>query len=293
MDDRDARWDRDGVHDVHRRIRGVLDRHPGTAAFGEVWIGPVDRFARYLRPDELHFAFHFALTGAAFEASALRAAVDSTLEAARVSESAPTWALSNHDVVREVTRYGNGRVGTARAPAMILFTLALPGITFVYNGAELGLPSDFSIPHDCLTDPTWERTGHAELGRDHCRVPLPWTGDRPPYGFTTASDTWLPMPRTWGGLTVQAQEADPGSTLNLYREAIRIRHSWPAAPAAEVHWTSALDGCLEFWREDGPVRCMINTSRRSVPLARGEVILSSGPIDGHLLPPDTAVWLQR
>src|SRR5690606_18279771 len=149
----------------------------------------------------LHFAFHFALTGAAFDARALREAIDSTLEAARVSGAAPTWALSNHDVVREVTRYGNGAVGTARARAMLLVTLALPGIAFLYNGAELGLPSDFAIPHDRLTDPTWDRTGHAEMGRDHCRVPIPWEGDRPPYGFSIAADTWLPMPEGWPHLT--------------------------------------------------------------------------------------------
>lgn len=292
VDSRDARWDRPGVHDVHRRIRRVLDEHPGTVAFGEVWIGPVDRFARYLRPDELHFAFHFALTGAAFDAHAIRTAIDSTIEAALASDSAPTWALSNHDVVREVTRYGNGTVGTARARAMILLTLALPGIAFIYNGAELGLPSDYSIPHDRLTDPTWERTDHAEMGRDHCRVPLPWSGDQPPYGFSDSDATWLPMSETWLGLTVEAQNADPGSTLALYRDAIRIRHSWPAPATPAVHWTSGLDGCLEFRREDGPIVCMINTSRRSVPMPDHDVVLSSGPLDGGLLPPDTAVWLQ-
>ncbi len=293
VDPRDARWDRPGVHDVHRRIRRVLDDYPGTAAFGEVWIGPVDRFARYLRADELHFAFHFALTGAPFEADAIRSAIDSTLDAARASGSAPTWALSNHDVVREVTRYGNGAVGTARARAMLLATLALPGIAFIYNGAELGLPSEFSIPRDRLTDPTWDRTDHAELGRDHCRVPLPWSGDRPPYGFSGADDTWLPMPENWSGLTVEAQAADPDSTLALYRQAIRIRHSWPTPTTPEVHWTSTPDGCLGFWREDGPVVCMINASRRSVPLLDGKVVLSSAPLDAGFLPPDTAVWLQR
>ena len=293
VDPRDARWDRPGVHEIHRHIRRVVDDYPGAVTFGEVWVGPVDRFARYLRPDELHFAFHFALTGASFEASAIRSAIDSTLDAARAANSAPTWALSNHDVVREVTRYGNGAAGTARARAMLLATLALPGITFIYNGAELGLPSELSIPHDRLTDPTWERSGHAELGRDHCRVPLPWSGDRPPYGFSETKDTWLPMPENWSNLTVQAQNADPASTLALYRDAIRVRHSWPAPVTPEVQWTSTFDGCLVFSRADGPIVCMINASRRPVPLPHGDVVLCSGPLDGDLLPPDTSVWLQR
>ena len=293
VDDRDARWDRPGVHDVHRRIRRVVDEYPGAVTFGEVWVGPVDRFARYLRADELHFAFHFALTGAPFEAGAIREAIDSTLEAARVSGAAPTWALSNHDVVREVTRYGGGAVGTARARAMLLVELALPGIAFVYNGAELGLPSDFSIPHDRLTDPTWERSGHAEMGRDNCRVPIPWDGDRPPYGFSASDDTWLPMPDSWSTLTVAAQGDDPGSTLSLYRRAIGIRQSWTATGASSVHWEDELDGCQAFWREGTGILCMINTSPRPVPLPDGDVVLASGPLDGRQLPPDTTVWLQR
>jgi len=310
VDERDVRWDRPDVHEVHRRIRRVLDDHPGTAAFGEVWVGDVDRFSAYLRPDELHFAFHFALTSAPFEAGAVREAIESSLEAARAAGSVPTWALSNHDVVREVTRYGNGVPGRARARAMALVTLALPGIAFVYNGAELGLPSDYSIPHDRLTDPTWDRTGHAEMGRDHCRVPLPWEGDEPPYGFSTTADTWLPMPEGWGRFTVESQLEDPGSTLSLYRAAIEIRQSWTAGAVAgdagagagaadqtSVAWYGAPSDCLAFRRADGVV-CALNASDRSVPLPAGEVLLASGPLptagpDGDaVLPPDTAVWLR-
>ncbi len=296
VDPRDARWDRPGVHDIHRRIRSVVDEYPGAVTFGEVWVGPVDRFARYLRADELHFAFHFALTGAPFDAGAVRAAVESTLEASRISGSTPTWALSNHDVVREVTRYGNGAPGTARARAMLLVELALPGIAFLYNGAELGLPSDFSIPHDRLTDPTWERSGHAEMGRDHCRVPIPWEGPEPPYGFSTSPDTWLPMPGNWGRLTVESQLEDPGSMLSLYRAAIEIRHAWSGPDTASVDWYGAPSGCLAFRRGDGVV-CALNASTRSVPLPDGDVVLASGPLASHpptgaVLPPDTAVWLR-
>lgn len=291
MDDRDVRWDRPGVHDVHRRIRSIVDVYPGAVTFGEVWVGQVDRFAAYLRPDELHFAFHFALTGAPFEAGAIREAISSSLEASRVAGSTPTWALSNHDVVREVTRYGNGTTGIARARAMLMVELALPGITFVYAGAELGLPSDYSIPHDRLTDPTWERTGHAEMGRDHCRVPIPWEGDAPPYGFSPTADTWLPMPLGWGPFTVEVQLGERGSTLSLYRAAIEIRQSWPGPVGPEVDWYGAPSGCLAFRRSDGVV-CALNASDRAVPRPDGEVLLASGPIPGSTLPPDTAVWLR-
>lgn len=291
VDERDTRWDRPGVHQVHRRIRSVVDEYPGAATFGEVWVGPVERFAAYLRTDELHFAFHFALTEAPFEAEAVRQAISSSLEASRVADSTPTWALSNHDVVREVTRYGNGAVGTDRARAMLLVELALPGIAFIYNGAELGLPSDFTIPHDRLTDPTWARSGHAELGRDHCRVPIPWEGTAPPFGFSDTADTWLPLPESWAGRTVEQQDQDPRSVLSLYRDAIRIRQSWRGAARPTVRWLSAPDGSLAFGRDGDEVVCMLNASREAVQLPEGEVLLASGPLDGRGLPADTAVWL--
>ena len=84
---------------------------------------------------------------------------------------------------REVTRYGGGEIGLRRARAMAMLMLALPGTVFIYNGEELGLP-DVDLPDEVLQDPTWERSGHTERGRDKCRVPIPWSGDAPPFGFS-------------------------------------------------------------------------------------------------------------
>ena len=71
---------------------------------------------------------------------------------------------------REATRYGDGEIGLRRARAMAMVMLALPGAVFVYNGEELGLP-DVELPDEVLQDPTWERSGHTERGRDASRVP--------------------------------------------------------------------------------------------------------------------------
>lgn len=57
--------------------------------------------------------------------------------------------------------------------------LALPGTVFIYNGEELGLPDVLDLPDEVLQDPTWERSGRTERGRDKVRVPLPWSGDTP------------------------------------------------------------------------------------------------------------------
>ncbi len=75
---------------------------------------------------------------------------------------------------------------------MALVELALPGAVYLYNGEELGLP-DVDLPDDALQDPVWERSGRTERGRDGCRVPIPWEGGPPGFGFTTGTP-WLPMP---------------------------------------------------------------------------------------------------
>ena len=201
----------------------MLNDHPDAVTIGEIWVFDNEDFAKYLRPDELHLGFNFRLVRAEFDAVEIREAIENSLAAADLAGSPPTWSLSNHDVEREVSRYGDGATGLARARAMALVMLALPGAVFVYNGEELGLPN-VDLPDDVLQDPVWERSGREERGRDGCRVPMPWSGDSPPFGFSDTADTWLPMPPDWSGLTVEAQDGVAGSTLSLFRRAIELRH---------------------------------------------------------------------
>ena len=139
---------------------------------------------------------------AEFDAADIRDAIENTLAAAAIENATPTWTLENHDVERGPSRYGGGLGLEARAMAMV--TLALPGAVFVYNGQELGLPN-VELPDEALQDPDWERSGHTVRGRDGCRIPIPWSGDTPPFGFSTSPDTWLPMPPEWATLTVEKQ----------------------------------------------------------------------------------------
>ena len=114
--------------------------------------------------------------------------------------ASPTWVLSNHDVVRHVTRYGGGALGLGRARAATLLMLALPGAAYLYQGEELGLPEVDVCPTRCWQDPIWERSGHTRRGRDGCRVPLPWSGDarRRTGSGPVAGATWLPQPADLG-----------------------------------------------------------------------------------------------
>jgi alpha-glucosidase len=198
--------------------------------------------------------------------------------------------LSNHDRPRHVSRYGDGTVGTRRARAAALLQLALPGVAYLYNGDELGMP-DVDLPDAALQDPIWERSGHTERGRDACRIPVPWSGTEPPYGFSGRPDTWLPMPEGWGPLTAAAQAADDGSMLSLYRRALALRAASPVVRGDGVEWLPAPAGCLAFRRPGGLV-CLVNLSAAPIPLPEGEVLLASDPVAGGTLGVDTAVWLR-
>lgn len=286
----DPRFDDDGVHDIHRMVRKVLDGYPGTMAVGEIWVTDNDRLARYLRPDELHLGFNFRLVLVGFDAGAVRASIEASLATAAAAGAPPTWTLSNHDVWREVSRYGDGELGERRARAMALVELALPGAVFVYNGEELGLPN-VDLPDWALQDPKFFQSGGQIRGRDGCRVPLPWEGTAPPFGFSPGAETWLPMPPEWAKLTVERQLEDADSTLSLFRQALDLRKTHEAFAGAELEWYGAPEGCFAYRRKGGGLICALNTSDAAVPLPPGEVLLASGPLADSHLPPDTAAWL--
>lgn len=292
-------FDQDVVHDIHRAWRRLLGSYDGERiAVAEAWAPSPERLALYTRPDELHQAFNFHYLTAPWQASAMREVIEESLRSAEAVGAPATWVLSNHDVTRHVTRYGGGETGLRRARAAALLTLALPGSAYVYQGEELGLPEVLDLPEEFLRDP--QRGRGADSGRDGCRVPLPWAGEEPPFGFGTGA-SWLPIPPAWRDLTVEAQSADPGSMLALYRDALRVRREHPAFGDGRLRWLTGPPGTLFFAREtgeDGPgpsCLCAVNLSGRTVRVpVDGTPLLASGPVraDGGCveLPPDTALW---
>ena len=287
LDDDDPRFNHNDVHRIHRGIRSVLDDYPDAVSIGEIWVFDNADFAKYLRPDELHMGFNFRLVRTEFDAAAIHAAIDNALTAASIADASPTWTLSNHDVEREVTRYGGGEEGLARARAMALVMLALPGAVFLYNGEELGLPN-VDLPDEVLQDPVWERSGHTERGRDGCRVPMPWDGTAPPFDFSPNPDTWLPIPAGWASLTVARQLADPNSTLAFFQKALELRRNNFHFSKNDVAWIEHSADRLAFI--SGGVLCVLNTGPTTMPLPDNEILAASAP-PSNGLPPDSAVWL--
>jgi len=289
-DGHDPRFDHDGVHEIHRAIRRVLDEYPGRIVTGEIRVWDEERFARYLRPDELHLGLGHRLVAAPFDADAVRREIERSVAAVAPVGAPPAWMLSHPDTVRHLSRYGGGETGLRRARAMALVLLALPGAIYLYNGEELGLPH-VDLPEWTLHALPKGGSESTDPDRNGCRVPLPWEGDQPPYGFSTSTQTWLPMPSDWGRLTVEAQLEDPDSVLSLYRQALELRRTHPAFSGQQIEWYGAPPGCFAFRRKGSGLICALNTSGALVPLPPGEVLLASSPLQGELMPPDTAAWL--
>jgi alpha-glucosidase len=312
--------DRDEIHDIYRGWRTVADSYTEPRVLvGEVWLADHERFAQYLRPDEMHTAFNFDFMARPWDAKELRESIRMTLEAHAPVGAPATWVLSNHDVTRPVTRYGREdssfdfaakrfgtpsdlELGTRRARAAALLVAALPGALYVYQGDELGLP-EADIPRTAIQDPMHFRSGGVDPGRDGCRVPLPWTraGTSLGFGPDGGAAPWLPQPTGWHDHSVEAQDGDPDSMLSLYRRALRLRRDLPALRDEELVWLDLDadldvdldgegDGVLAFTR-GARFACVVNLGKAPVPLpAAATVLLASGPVDGGV-GPDTAVWL--
>lgn len=296
-----ALFDRDEVHDIYREWRSLLNSYGSDKmAVVEAWVPP-ERASQYVSRDTLHQIFGFDFLVVPWDATVMRAVIERAIEAVATVGAPPTWALSNHDSPRVVTRLGDGADGLnglARARALALVAHALPGSVYVYQGEELGL-SDVQIPDSARQDPVWFRSAGEQKGRDGGRVPLPWFGTEPPYGFTDRFDAtlWLPQPEGWANSTVEAEDIDPFSTLNLYRASLALRHSHPGLSSGDVVFLDTGDPCVLAFQRGADVVVVANTSSEWITSpAIGLVLLASGPIEtgqsGLRIGPDTTVWLQ-
>ncbi|WP_062212259.1 glycoside hydrolase family 13 protein [Demequina oxidasica] len=302
-------WAQEGVHDVWRRWRRVLDSYEGERILAaEAWVYPLSKMAQWVRSDEMHQAFNFAYLETPWEATAMREIIDLSIKEFAAVGAPSTWVLSNHDVVRHATRLSLGAEnpqghglgprsiglpdpaqGLRRARAATLLMLALPGSSYIYQGEELGLPEAIDVPDEAREDPTFFRTNGERYGRDGCRVPLPWKADAPAYGFSTTGEAWLPQPADWRALARDAQAGVPDSTLEMYTKALSLRREFATATATLEWLEDAPDGCIGF--RVGDVSVLANINGKPVSLPTGEVLAASSPIT-DTLPADTTAWVR-
>ena len=311
-------FDQPGVHDIYRAWHRILAEYPGSRALvAEAPVEPLERVAHYVRADEMQQAFNFAYLHAPWDATTLREVIDSSLRANEAVGAPTTWVLSNHDVIRHASLFGlpdtsrgpNGigqddpqpdaELGLRRARAAILLTLALPGSTYLYQGEELGLPEHTTLDDTLRQDPTWKRSRGTERGRDGCRVPIPWSAEAPAFGFSPTGRSWLPQPSHWGAHALDSQTGRDGSTLELYRAAIRLRRD-KRLGSGTLNWIGDMmsrgDEHIAF--SNSGLTILVNFGDQSLPLRSDDAVLLSstqlrGPVESLSVPTDSAVWLYR
>ncbi|MEO5779556.1 MAG: glycoside hydrolase family 13 protein [Arthrobacter oryzae] len=284
------------VHEIYREWRKILAEYgPDTILCAEANVEPLSRLSDWVRPDEMHQAFNFPYLHAGLDLGRLRYVVTESLTALDSVGAPTTWVLSNHDVVRHATRFGyhgqaprdgdgigvfdpqpNEELGRTRAAAASLFMLGLPGGAYLYQGEELGLPDGIDIPDSRRQDPTFARTGGERLGRDGCRVPLPWRTGELHAGFGGGQDPWLPQPASFDALSRDAQDVSPSSHLNLYRRTLALRRELRLGQGS-LSWMEAwcTDTSLAFL--NGTTAILINTGHDAMELPAGRVLLRSTP----------------
>ncbi|WAC67374.1 glycoside hydrolase family 13 protein [Agrococcus sp. SL85] len=297
------------VHEIYRRWHRVLAEYEGDRVLcAEAWVSPLEKMARYVRPDEMHQAFNFVYLETPWDAARLREVIDRSLRAFGEVGAPSTWVLSNHDTIRHRTRlalvppppHGAGigptsaskadpTVSLRRGRAATALMLALPGSAYVYQGEELGLPEVTAIEAHQRQDPTFARTAGELWGRDGCRVPIPWEADAPAYGFSGTGESWLPQPPAWAELARDRQEGDAGSTLELYRRALALRAEHGLG-SGSVEWLDVGRTALAF--RNGDVTVVANLGHDAVDVPRGEILLASSSLDSASLAADEVVWVR-
>ena len=310
-------WDQDGVHEIYRGWREVLDAYgePDRILCAEAWVQPLDRLALYVRSDEMHQAFNFEFLDCRWDAAQLRGVVEASLRTNDAVGAPTTWVLSNHDVVRHASRLGldqslprpNGiraqdpqpdaALGLRRARAATAMMLGLPGGAYVYYGEELGLPEHTTMPDRFRQDPTFHRTHHEVTGRDGCRVPMPWAKDEPSHGFGPGEDPWLPQPDSYGELAVDQQAGVEGSTLELYRTLLEYRRRHRFGHGGLTWDTRCSDTVIAYRNVSGDgartLLVVTNTGTEPVALPEGQVIAASGSLtEDGAVPQDTTAWVR-
>lgn len=298
-------WDLDGVHEIYREWRRVLDSYEGDRMMcGEAWVTDDERRSLYVRQDEMHQCFNFSFLSSPWEKNAIDTVIRDSL-AANDSVGAPTtWVLSNHDVIRVTSRMGldetgkgpNGLfatdkkpdfdLGTRRAKAAQLLMLGLPGSAYLYNGEELGLPEHDHLPAEVREDPAFFRTEGKEAGRDGCRIPLPWDSTQPGAGFSPDGSTWLPQPEGWETFAPDRQEDDPDSYLNFIRQALAYRAKYDLGHG-QLEPVETKDGALAY--RNGDI-LMVTTFDSPVPVPEGHtLVLASSPVT-ETIGAETTAW---
>jgi len=266
-----------------KRLRKTVDAYPDRMMVAEIGDDfQIKTSAAYTNgPEMLHTAYNFALLGPnIYKARTIRGIVQEYLD--EPGDVWPSWAFSNHDVVRVASRWAvNGKPGDAQAKMMMAMLTSLKGTCFIYQGEELGLP-EADVPFEKLQDPFGIFLWPEDKGRDGCRTPFPWDGTKPNAGFSTAKDTWLPIEKAHLEKSAASAEKDKNSVLHFTRNLMKWRKGQKALQRGDIRFIDTPDSVLGFVRmlENESILCVFNLEGAETTF---NVLISNhlAPVDGH------------
>lgn len=246
------------------QLRSLINGYENRYLIGEVAdVDMITVSAKYTRTGEqLHSCYNFELMQLTFSANFLRGVLEKTESV--LGAGWTTWAMSNHDNIRVVSRFGHLQhlQGDDRALAKLLLAalLSIRGGACIYQGEELGL-TEADIAFADLQDPYGIEFWPEFKGRDGCRTPIPWSSHLPNAGFSTAKP-WLPVPREHLRLAVDEQENDRNSVLTMFQRFMAWRQKRPALVRGDFSLVEATDPVLAFERslDSEHILCVFNFS---------------------------------
>jgi alpha-glucosidase len=304
-------WFQEEVHEIFRKWRKILESYPGDRAMcGEAYVYPLSLMAKWVRSDEFHQTFNFRFLDAGWDPKKLFDAINESFEAFDGVGAPSTWVLNNHDVIRHASRFGGdyGRatasdgigsgqpqpdpiLGLQIAQGATLFMLGLPGASYLFQGEELGLPEHTTLENKYRQDPTFARTNGARVGRDGCRIPLPWEPEGDSSGFSESGKSWLPQPASYKKLARSIQEQDSESTLSFYKAALGLRKQRGLGEGT-FGWLAGHLGPETLGYENSGVKVLYNFGVQPVDLSSFEILISSEPLSGKQLATNQCAWVK-
>ena len=303
-------WGQEGVHEINRRWRKVLDEYDDRAMCAEAWVMTLSKMATWVRSDEYHQTFNFAFLETKWNRDKMKAVINESIAEFSNVGAHPTWVLSNHDVIRHTTRLSYDQVpkqgdgigpdyaqpdealGLKRGRAASAMMLGLPGGAYIYQGEELGLPEHTTLDGSVRQDPTYFRTNGERVGRDGCRVPIPWSATESAFGFSSTGNSWLPQPDAFSNYARSSQKGKPGSTLELYKSLLALRKDNELGHGS-LEWKNDLVPQGAFAYKNGSVLVVVNFTNQPFALPDGELLITtqSGLETKGELEADQVAWI--
>jgi len=268
-------------------IRALLDKYPGAAALGEISSeDSLATMAEYTLGDSrLHMGYSFELLTDDFSAGYIRQNVEKLEQ--QMNQGWPSWAISNHDVKRVASRWGEKESNDSKAKILSALLCSLRGTICSYQGEELGL-CEAELDFEQLQDPYGKTFWPTYKGRDGCRTPMPWFKDQSNAGFSSGTP-WLPIPKAHSEKAVDQQIEQPDSVLNSFKNFIAWRKTMPAIVTGDIEFVDLPEPIIGFYRSNANSRLVMffNLSNKEVKVeykmtSEVKPISEHGLRSGHL-----------